>query len=47
VHPVSRLLGLAGGGEDGARVGQSFEPGRDVGRMLGPRPMGDAEIGKD
>ena len=48
VHPVGRLLGLAGGHEDGPGILlQDLEPGRDVGGVVWPRLVGDAQIGKD
>jgi hypothetical protein len=48
MHPIGRLLRLAGGGEDGAWIiFEGPEPRGDVGGMLGARPMGNAEIGQD
>jgi hypothetical protein len=46
MHPVGGLLRLAGGGEDGARVFERLEPGGNISRMVGPRAMGNAEIGQ-
>jgi hypothetical protein len=48
MHPVCRLLRLAGGGEDRARIIlEGLEPRGNVGGMLRPRSMGNAEIGQD
>jgi hypothetical protein len=48
MHPVGRLLCLAGGGEDRAWIiFEGPEPGGDVGGVLAARAMGNAEIGQD
>ena len=48
MHPVNRLLGFAGGGEDGARVVlEEAQPGCHVGGVIGPGMMGDAQIRQD
>ena len=48
VHPVGGLLGLAGGGEDGAGVIlQDPQPRGHVGGVVGARMVGYAEIGQD
>jgi hypothetical protein len=48
MHPVGGGLCLRCSGEDGARmVFQKRQPRRDVGGVVGPRMMGDAEIGED
>jgi hypothetical protein len=48
VHPIGGCLSLAGGGEDGAGVVfQDAQPRGDIGGVVGPRVVGDTEIGQD
>ena len=48
VHPVSRLLRLAGGGKDGTRIVlEEAQPGCHVSGMIGSGVMGDTEVSQD
>jgi hypothetical protein len=48
MHPVGRLLRLAGSGEDGAGVVlQELEPGGDVGGVVGAWMVRKTEVGED
>src|SRR5271157_57673 len=47
-HPIGGLLGLAGSGEDGARVVlEHLQPGGYVGGVVGARMVRNAEVGED